>query len=71
MESASTSFDAKITEFGDWRGKALARVREIIHDADPQIVEERKWVKPNRRVFPSFPAAVSSVRERHTRTPLS
>jgi hypothetical protein len=31
---------------GDWRGKTLAKVREIIHEADPEIVEELKWVKP-------------------------
>jgi hypothetical protein len=37
--------DAKIRELGDWRGKALAKVRAIIHEADPEIVEEWKWVK--------------------------
>src|SRR6202048_2049928 len=46
MESASTLIDAKINELGDWRGKTLAKVREIIHKADPEIVEEWKWVKP-------------------------
>ncbi len=46
MESASAFIDAKIKELGDWRGKTLAKVREIIHQADPEIVEERKWVKP-------------------------
>ena len=45
-ESASASIDAKIKELGDWRGKTLAKVREIIHAADPEIVEEWKWVKP-------------------------
>src|SRR5213594_5052104 len=44
--SASTSIDKKIKELGDWRGKTLAKVREIIHKADPEIVEESKWVKP-------------------------
>ena len=39
MESASASIDAKIKELGDWRGKTLAKVREIIHAADPEIVE--------------------------------
>ena len=43
MESASTFIDQKIKELGDWRGKTLAKVREIIHKADPQIVEEWKW----------------------------
>ena len=45
MESASAFIDAKINELGDWRGKTLAKVREIIHKADPEIVEEWKWVK--------------------------
>jgi hypothetical protein len=43
VESASASIDEKIKELGDWRGKMLARVRGIIHDADPEIVEELKW----------------------------
>ena len=46
VESASALFDGKIRELGDWRGKTLAKVREIIHEADPEIVEEWKWVKP-------------------------
>lgn len=44
-ESASARIDAKINELGDWRGKTLAKVREIIHKADPEIVEEWKWAK--------------------------
>lgn len=44
MESASALIDAKIVELGDWRGKTLARVRKIIHEADPEIVEEWKWM---------------------------
>jgi hypothetical protein len=43
--SAAASIDEKIKELGDWRGKALARVRGIIHEADPEIVEEWKWAK--------------------------
>jgi hypothetical protein len=43
MESASALIDEKIRELGDWRGKTLAKVREIIHEADPEIVEEWKW----------------------------
>ncbi len=43
VESASALIDARIKELGDWRGKMLARVREIIHEADPEIVEEWKW----------------------------
>ena len=45
MKSASELIDQRIKEFGDWRGKTLAKVREIIHEADPEIVEEWKWAK--------------------------
>ena len=45
VESASAFIDETINEHGDWRGKTLAHVRQLIHDADPGIVEERKWVK--------------------------
>jgi len=45
VESASAIIDARIRELGDWRSQTLAKVREIIHDADPDIVEEWKWVK--------------------------
>jgi hypothetical protein len=44
-ESASRAIDQKIKELGDWRGKMLANVRDIIHEADPEIVEEWKWKK--------------------------
>jgi hypothetical protein len=44
-ESATALIDAKILELADWRGKTLAKVRKIIHAADPQIVEEWKWRK--------------------------
>jgi len=43
MESAAALIDEKINELADWRGKTLARVRGIIHEADPEIVEEWKW----------------------------
>ena len=43
-ESASAFIDQKIKDLGDWRGQTLARVREIIHEADPEIVEEWKWM---------------------------
>ena len=46
VDSASAIIDARIRELRDWRGPTLARVREIIHEADPEIVEEWKWVKP-------------------------
>ena len=44
VESASAFIDERIKELGDWRGKTLAKVREIIHEADPEIVEEWKWM---------------------------
>src|SRR5581483_6293066 len=44
-KSASAFIDEKIKQLGDWRGKTLAKVREIIHKADPEIVEEVKWAK--------------------------
>jgi hypothetical protein len=43
VEPASAFIDEKIKELGDWRGKMLAKVRTIIHQADPEIVEEWKW----------------------------
>ncbi len=43
-ESGSAFIDAKINELGDWRGKTLAKVRDFIHQADPEIVEEVKWM---------------------------
>ena len=54
MESASAFIDEKIKELGDWRGKMLAKVREIIHEADPEIVEERKWVRATSPGTPVF-----------------
>lgn len=43
-ESASKLIDARINELADWRGKTFARVRKLIHDADPEIIEEWKWM---------------------------
>jgi len=43
--SASASIEKKIKQLGDWRGKMLAKVRGIVHAADPEIVEEWKWAK--------------------------
>lgn len=45
----STSIDQKIKELGDWRGKTLAQVRDLMHAADPKIVEEWKWAKRHRK----------------------
>ncbi|MGH9743067.1 MAG: DUF1801 domain-containing protein [Candidatus Acidiferrum sp.] len=47
MESASAFIDEKIKELGDWRGKTLAHVRQLIREADPEIEEECKWAKPS------------------------
>jgi hypothetical protein len=44
MESASAFIDERIKQLCDWRGKTFAKVRSIIHQADPEIVEERKWM---------------------------
>ena len=43
-ESASKLIDGRIRELGDWRGKTLAKVRRLITEADPEIVEEWKWM---------------------------
>jgi hypothetical protein len=45
MESPSEQIDARIKELGDWRGDTLARVRALIKEADPDVVEEFKWKK--------------------------
>ncbi len=42
-ESASTLIDARVKQLADWRGAMLAHVRKLIHQADPQIIEEWKW----------------------------
>ena len=43
--AAAKNITKRIQELGDWRGETLARVRQLIHDADPQIEEEWKWAK--------------------------
>ena len=45
--SDSAEIDAKLATMGDWRGAALARVRRLIHEEDPEVVEEVKWRKPS------------------------
>jgi hypothetical protein len=52
--SAPASIDEKIKHLADWRGKTLAKVRGIIHEADPEIVEEWKWVKLTAPGTPVF-----------------
>ncbi len=54
MEPASTRIEQKIKELGDWRGQTLARVRDLIHKADPAIVEEWKWAKATSPGVPVF-----------------
>ncbi len=54
VESASALIDERIKELGDWRGKVLAKVRAIVHEADPEIVEEWKWVRPTNPGTPVF-----------------
>jgi hypothetical protein len=54
VKSTSPLIDDNIKELPDWRGKTLAKVREIIHEADPEIVEEWKWVKPTTPGTPVF-----------------
>ncbi|MBN9661773.1 MAG: DUF1801 domain-containing protein [Acidobacteria bacterium] len=43
-ESASAQIDARIRSLGDWRGLMLARVRALLHEADPEVIEEWKWM---------------------------
>jgi hypothetical protein len=54
VKSASASIDAKIEELADWRGTMLTKARAIIHEADPEIVEEWKWAKPKSPGTPVF-----------------
>ena len=43
--SASEQIDKKVAELGDWRAETLSRMRGLIHEADPEVVEEWKWAK--------------------------
>jgi hypothetical protein len=57
MESAAAKIDEKIKamkDAGDWRGETLERMRKLIHEADPEIVEEWKWVKATSPGTPVF-----------------
>ena len=51
-EPASAKITKRIQELADWRGETLARVRALIHDADPDIQEEWKWEKPKSPGIP-------------------
>jgi hypothetical protein len=46
-QSASELISKRIAELGDWRGETLGRMRKLIKEADPDLVEELKWVKPS------------------------
>src|ERR671910_3502767 len=47
-QSAPERIDKRIAELGDWRGETLSRMRKLIKEADPDVVEEWKWVKPTK-----------------------
>ncbi|HEY5437711.1 MAG TPA: DUF1801 domain-containing protein [Acidimicrobiales bacterium] len=49
---ASANISKRIKELGGWRGETLARLRQLIHDADPHVLEEWKWVKPTNPGVP-------------------
>jgi hypothetical protein len=53
-ESASERIDERIAELGDWRGKTLSRMRKLVKEADPDVVEEVKWVKPTNPGVPTW-----------------
>ena len=49
--SPSQLIDARIKELSDWRGETLARIRRLIREADPEVVEEVKWRKPSNSML--------------------
>ena len=51
-QSAAELIDRRIAELGDWRGETLTRLRKLINDADPDVVEEVKWRKPSNPGVP-------------------
>jgi hypothetical protein len=53
-QSASRLIDERIAELGDWRGKTLTRMRKLIKEADPDVVEEVKWVKATSPGTPTW-----------------
>ena len=52
--SASARIDERIADLGDWREETLRRIRTLIHDADPDVVEEMKWVKATNPGTPTW-----------------
>ena len=53
-QSASARIDKRIAELDDWRGETLSRMRKLIKQADPDVVEEVKWVKPTNPGVPTW-----------------
>jgi hypothetical protein len=53
-QSASERIDTRIAELGDWRGKTLSRMRKLVKEADPDVVEEVKWVKATSPGTPTW-----------------
>jgi hypothetical protein len=53
-QPASELIDERIAELGDWRGETLSRMRKLIKEADPDVVEEVKWVKPTNPGTPTW-----------------
>ena len=58
----------RIAELGDWRGKTLSRMRTLIKEADPDVVEEWKWVKPTSPALRCGRTTASSAPASRTRT---
>jgi hypothetical protein len=53
-QSASELISTRIADLGDWRGNTLSRIRTLIKEADPEVVEELKWVKPTNPGMPTW-----------------
>jgi len=53
-QSVSERIDKRIAELGDWRGETLSRMRKLITEADPDVVEEVKWMKPTNPGTPTW-----------------
>src|SRR6185369_5961434 len=53
-QSASELISKRIAELGDWRGKTLSRMRHLVKEADPDVVEELKWVKATNPGTPTW-----------------
>ena len=53
-QSAAERIDKRIAELGDWRGETLSRMRKLIKEADSEVVEEVKWVKPTNPGTPTW-----------------